>query len=254
MITSVQNQQIKLIQALNSKKKERDKHKLFVAEGVKIFREIPDELRYAVFVSESCERENGQLLNGVGYECVEDHLFERISDTRTPQGIITLVKQPAYSRDDLLGDKKPFILLLEDIQDPGNVGTIIRTAEGAGVTGIILTKGCADLTSPKTIRSTMGSIFRIPFVYEDANDAVSWLKENDITSYGAHLAGKCSYIEPDYTSGTAIFIGNEGNGLSEEITEKCDMLVTIPMEGKLESLNAAVAAAIFMYKVHEKRN
>lgn len=257
MITSTQNQQIKEIQALNQKHKERVKSGLFVAEGVRIFSEAPKKLIHKVFVSESFEKNNLDLIKEYRYEVIADYLFEKICDTKTPQGILCILKQPVYDRDSLLGDgsKAPFVLLLEDLQDPGNVGTIIRTAEGAGVSGIILTKGCADLFQPKTIRSTMGSIFRVPFVYEDdINDLIKWFKENRIHTYGAHLKGICSYTAPSYKEGTAFFIGNEGNGLSNGLSDKCDTLIKIPMEGKLESLNAAVASAILMYKVHEQRN
>jgi TrmH family RNA methyltransferase len=256
MITSAQNQQIKEIQALNQKHRERVKTGLFTAEGVKIISEAPKELIHKIFVSESFERNNHDLIKDFRYEVIADSLFEKICDTKTPQGILGILKQPVYKREELLGDghTSPFILLLEDLQDPGNVGTIIRTAEGAGVTGIMLTKGCVDLFAPKTIRSTMGSIFRVPFICEDdTDDLVRWFKENQIQTYGAHLKGVCSYEEPSYREGTAFFIGNEGKGLSDALSDKCDTLIKIPMEGQLESLNAAVASAILMYKVHEQR-
>ena len=255
MITSAHNQQIKEIALLNSKRRERDRTGLFTAEGVKLFSEAPRGLIERVFVSASFEKENPGLLRDIAYETVEDGLFAKICDTKTPQGVLTVLKQPKYERCDILGSSVPFIMVLEDLQDPGNLGTIMRTAEGAGVTGIILSKGCADIFSPKTIRSTMGSVFRIPFIYEEnLIDAVSWLTDNDIHTYGAHLNGSCDYSEPDYTDGTAFLIGNEGRGLSVELTERCGTLIRIPMEGKLESLNAAVASAILMYTVHYKRN
>ncbi len=256
MINSARNPQIKEIQALNQKHKERAKSGLFVAEGRKLFLEAPKELVQRIYVSETFAKEEQTLLDGRSFEVIEDSLFERICDTKTPQGILSIIKQPVYKRDDLLGDRKrqPFLLLLEDLQDPGNVGTILRTAEGAGVSGIILSKKCADLFQPKVIRSTMGSIFRVPFIYEEnLEEVLSWLRSQNIHSYGAHLKGECSYSEPSYRGGSVIFIGNEGNGLSSYLTENCDTLIKIPMEGKLESLNAAIASAILMYTVHEKR-
>lgn len=256
MINSAHNQQIKAIQALNKYRKERIKTGLFVTEGVKIFKETPRQLIEKVYVSEAFSNENKSLIDGLSYEVIEDSLFFRICDTKTPQGILCVLKQPVYNRDAILGSSgTPFILLLEDVQDPGNVGTIIRTAEGAGVSGIILSRGCADIFQPKTIRSTMGSIFRVPFVIEDDMAAAAeFLAANNIHTYGAHLNGTVSYSEPDYTKGTAFFIGNEGNGLSDFLSKRCDTLIRIPMEGKLESLNAAVASAILMYSVHEKRS
>ncbi len=258
MINSAHNQQIKAIQALNKYHKERKRTCLFAAEGIKIFKEAPRELLQKVYVSETFSKENPSLLDGLSFEVIEDDLFARTCDTRTPQGILCLIKQPAYTREEILSPKNgkaPFILLLEDVQDPGNVGTIIRTAEGAGVTGIILSKGCADIFQPKTIRSTMGSVFRVPFIVEDDISTILQLfKENSIHTYGAHLNGTINYSEPDYTGGTAFFIGNEGNGLSSFLSDRCDTLIRIPMEGKLESLNAAIASAILMYTVHERRS
>ena len=255
MITSAQNRQIKELNALISKRKERDKTGLFTAEGVKLFLEAPRGLIKNVFVSASFEKENSGLLKDTAYETIEDELFAKVCDTKTPQGILTVLKQPEYTREDILGNFIPFIMVLEDLQDPGNVGTIMRTAEGAGASGIILSKGCADMFSPKTIRSTMGSVFRVPFIYEeDLIETVNWLSANHVHTYGAHLNGICAYNEPDYRDGTAFLIGNEGRGLSSRLTDRCETLISIPMEGQLESLNAAVASAILMYTVHSKRN
>ena len=150
--------------------------------------------------------------------------------------------------------KNPFLLILENLQDPGNLGTILRTAEGAGVTGVILSKGCVDLYNPKTIRSTMGSVYRVPTLYtEDLCQTVEVLKKHGICSYAAHLKGANFYDQENYQSGTAFLIGNEGNGLTEELTEKADTLIRIPMEGQLESLNAGVASAILMYEAYRQR-
>ena len=254
MITSIHNRRLKEISALISKRKERTRTGLFTAEGVKLFLEAPRELIQDVFVSASFEANNYVLLKNTKYEVVDDSVFLKLCDTDTPQGITTVLKMPSYTHSDLLHGI-PFIMVLENLQDPGNIGTILRTAEGAGVTGIILSKGCADVFSPKTIRSTMGSIFRVPFIYEDnLLDVADRLKKNNIHTYGAHLNGSYTYNEPDYKNGTAFFIGNEGNGLSEELTAQCDTLIKIPMGGKLESLNAAVASAILMYTVHSKRH
>ena len=150
-------------------------------------------------------------------------------------------------------EKAPFLMILEDLQDPGNMGTILRTAEGAGVTGIILSKNCVDLYNPKVIRSTMGSIYRMPVMQADLLEILPVLKENKIQTYAAHLKGKNWYHEEDYTEGTAFFIGNEGNGLSDELSDSADCLIKIPMEGKVESLNAAMAAGILMYETARQR-
>jgi TrmH family RNA methyltransferase len=255
MITSSGNGQIKEVLQLNAKARLRREKRLFTAEGIKLFREAPAKLREKVFVSASFEREQGKLLEGVSYETVEDGLFARMCDTRTPQGILTVLRMPVYEREELLGrpGTAPLVLVLEDLQDPGNVGTILRTAEGAGVTGVILSRNCADLFQPKTIRSTMGSVFRVPFREEDPEEAVRWLKARRIRTYAAHLKGENTYAQEDYREGTAFLIGNEGNGLSDRLTEACDRLIRIPMEGQVESLNAAVAAALLMYAAHSQR-
>ena len=154
----------------------------------------------------------------------------------------------------MTGGDAPLLVVLENIQDPGNMGTIIRTAEGAGATGIIMSKETVDIYNPKTIRSTMGSLFRMPFVYvDDICGTVRELSNRGIRTYAAHLSGENEYYNEDYAGGTAVLIGNEGNGLTEEITSKADRLVKIPMAGKLESLNAAVSAAIILYEAARQR-
>ena len=151
--------------------------------------------------------------------------------------------------------KVPLLMILEDLQDPGNLGTILRTGEGAGVTGIILSKNSVDIYNPKVIRSTMGSVYRMPFYYTSSiqEEILPWLREKKITGYAAHLEGKNSYDQEDYTKGTAFFIGNEGNGLSRELSQKADIWIRIPMEGQVESLNAAMASGILMYEASRQR-
>lgn len=222
-----------------------------------MFSEAPRERLVKTYVSESFvqEKEHEKVLEGIEYEVVKDSVFAQMSDTLTPQGILTIVKQKYYGLEEM-GDsgKKPLFLVLEDLQDPGNVGTIFRTAEGAGVTGIIMTKNCVDIYNPKTIRSTMGSVYRVPFVCVDNLDEVlEWFKEKEILTYAAHLRGENFYDQEDYKKGSAFFIGNEGNGLSDELSEKADRWIKIPMEGQLESLNAGVAAAVLMYEASRQR-
>ena len=256
MITSAANPQIKETAALVSKHKARRESGLFAAEGIKLFREAPAELIEKLFVSESFEKNSGGLLEGREYISVKDDVFARMSDTKTPQGIMTVLRQPEHELNDLFPEgRDPFIIILENVQDPGNIGTIIRTAEGAGATGVIMTRGCADIFAPKTIRSTMGSVFRVPFIYtDDISETACSLKKKGVTLYAGHLEGTMDFDRPSYTGSTALCIGNEGNGLSPELTQICDVLLKIPMEGKLESLNASAAAAILMYTVYRKHD
>lgn len=256
MITSSSNQQMKNAAMLIKKAKARKEQGLFVVEGRKMFEEVPAAWLERVYVSErfSKEPENAFLLRGRKYEVVADSVFKSISDTQTPQGILCLVRMPRYGLGDLLRGKDTHLLILESVQDPGNLGTMFRTGEGAGITGVIMNQTTVDLFNPKTIRSTMGSIYRVPyFVTEDLKKTIAELKAEQISVYAAHLRGKMQYDEPSYLGGTAFLIGNEGNGLTDEIAELADTYIRIPMEGAVESLNAAISAALLMYETNRQR-
>ncbi len=265
MITSTSNQQMKNVSALLKKSKERKNTKNFVVEGPRMVVEAPEGSLKAVYVSESFENnaENKVLLeelkdkcskaNAV-YETVADNVFKSVSDTQTPQGIMAVVDMPSYDLGDLLKGEKTHLLILESIQDPGNLGTMVRTGEGAGVTGIIMNKTTVDLFNPKTIRSTMGSIYRVPFfVTEDLGNTLQELQSKGISLYAAHLKGEHAYDEEDYTKACGFLIGNEGNGLSDEIANIADTYIKIPMEGQVESLNAAISATLLMYEANRQR-
>ena len=160
----------------------------------------------------------------------------------------------SYIMEDILGGENPLVMILEDLQDPGNAGTILRTGEGAGVSGVLLTKTCVDITNPKVIRSTMGSVYRMPFLYvESVVSLAQELKDRNIRTFAAHLQGKNSYDQESYTGGTAFLIGNEGKGLTDEAADSADCLIRIPMCGKVESLNAAMASGILMYEAARQR-
>ncbi len=218
--------------------------------------EAPEDQLVQLYVSESFLSDPAAeaLLDHRRYEVVSDALFRNLSDTKTPQGILGIVKMPRYDFSDLLHGSRTHLLVLEGIQDPGNLGTMIRTGECAGITGVILNRTTVDLFSPKTIRSTMGSIYRMPFfVAEDLAGTIGELKKQGITVYAAHLKGTLSYDEPSYLTGSAFLIGNEGNGLTEETARLADVRIRIPMEGNAESLNAAVSAALLMYEAARQR-
>ena len=254
MITSTANQQMKNLSQLMKKAKARKEQGLFVVEGRKMFQEVPKEWLKQVYASESFVEENRELLADCAYEMVSDHVFKAVSDTQTPQGILCLVEKPEYVLGDLMQGKKTHLLILESIQDPGNLGTMLRTGEGAGITGVIMNQTTVDLFNPKTIRSTMGSIYRMPFyVTADLPDTIRQLKADGVKVYAAHLKGTMQYDEPDYTEGTAFLIGNEGNGLSDEIADLADTYIKIPMCGQVESLNAAISASLLMYETNRQR-
>lgn len=258
MISSTSNQQIKNIQNLMKKAKERKKQNVFIVEGPKMCFEAPHKLLKAVYISESFYKENryAEELKNVEAvtEVVSDQVFKIISDTQTPQGIMAIVQMPEYKLEDVINKEQPHILILESIQDPGNLGTMIRTGEGAGISGIIMNKTTVDIFNPKTVRATMGSLYRVPFfIAEDLTEAIAKLKENGIRLYAAHLKGKMSYDKPDYTKPCGFLIGNEGNGLSDEIADLADNYIKIPMAGKVESLNAAISATLLMYECSRQR-
>lgn len=265
MITSANNQQMKAVSALLKKAKERRTTKSFVVEGPRMVVEAPVEALKAVYVSEIYEKnpENKAVLAelknkcdcaGATYEVVADNVFKSVSDTQTPQGIMAVVSMPEYSIEQLLNEDKTHLLILESIQDPGNLGTMVRTGEGAGITGIIMNKTTVDLFNPKTIRSTMGSIYRVPFyVTEDLGATMCELQKQGISLFAAHLKGQHAYDEEDYTKACGFLIGNEGNGLSDEIADLADTYIKIPMEGQVESLNAAISATLLMYEANRQR-
>lgn len=256
MITSTANAQVKNLMQLMKKVKARTEQGVYVVEGVKMFQEAPREEIVKVYLSEELYEKGilKEALKNVSYEVLKNEVFCHVAETKTPQGVLCVMKQKKYTLEELTKGKLPLLLVLENIQDPGNLGTMLRTAEGAGATGILLSKGCVDIYNPKTIRSTMGSIYRVPFAYtEDLLADLDRLHDKGIKTYAAHLKGKGWYDEESYREPVAFLIGNEGNGLSDEVSAKASRYIKIPMEGKLESLNAAVAAAILMYEASRQR-
>lgn len=260
MITSSSNAKIKQVVQWQTKARERREAGVFLTEGFKLFKEAPEESIREVYLSEGAlvrmeaEPWVRTKLQCTGYETVSGEVFQKMSDTRTPQGILCVVKRLEYTLDQLLDSEAPLLIVLENIQDPGNLGTILRTAEGAGVTGMIMGGETVDIFNPKTIRATMGSIFRVPFIYaEDLPETLAILRLRNIRTYAAHLSGKSYYDSFSFRTGTAFLIGNEGSGLSPEITAQADSLLKIPMDGQVESLNAAVAAALLMYEARRQR-
>jgi TrmH family RNA methyltransferase len=258
VITSTSNNKVKRLVALKSKSKARREEGVFIVEGDKMFQEAPRNWVKEVYVSESYLNKCGNSdYKDYQYEVLTDEVFKKVSDTQTPQGILSVLSMPHYNLNDYLrdnGKSKGLFVLLEDLQDPGNLGTIFRTGEGAGVSGIIMTKNTADIFNPKVIRSTMGSIYRVPFFTVDSlEDTINLLKENNISVYAAHLDNSVNYDEANYLNPTAFLIGNEAKGLKRQTADLATAYIKIPMEGRVESLNAAVAASILMYEASRQR-
>lgn len=254
MISSTSNARIKNIVHLKKSAKARKEKNCFLVEGPRMFFEVPRERLQEVYLTPEFEERHREKLAGYRYEIISDNVCRHLSDTTTPQGVIALVEQQEITLGDLLKkEKDPCFFLLENLQDPGNLGTIIRTGEAAGVTGIIMNRETVDPYNPKVIRSTMGAIFRVPFVIvDDFEETLSKFKQENISTYAAHLSGKTFY-QYDYKKGCAFFIGNEGNGLSDALTDRADYKIKIPMKGQVESLNAAIASTILMYETMRQR-
>ncbi|MEE0514468.1 MAG: RNA methyltransferase [Emergencia sp.] len=236
-----------------SQKKYRDQQGLYLIEGYNLIGEAPaSEMMYAVL------REGADCggLSGENIYIMEAELFDKIAQTETSQGIIAVMKRRIYDRQEvkrLCGPGKN-LAVLDRLQDPGNIGTIIRTAEGAGYAAVVCLRGTGDVYAPKTIRAAAGSVFRIPIIKVEDNRELCGL----VRDLGKRLAVTCLdtdnyYFDTDLSSDTALVIGNEGRGVSRELIETADVRVKIPMEGKLESLNASVAAGILMYEAQRKR-
>lgn len=266
MITSTANSKVKRLSALVQKAKMRREEQLFVVEGVRMFGEAPDKWIKEIYISESFLQKCGQdadfknILHRHYYEVFSDEVFRKVSDTQTPQGILCVLSMPHYELADSVDgwmadrEKAPLLVLLEDLQDPGNLGTIFRAGEGAGVDGIIVTRQTADIFNPKVIRATMGSIYRVPFfVVENLGETVGFLKKRGVTVYAAHLDASTDYDAPDYTRPTAFLIGNEGSGLRHETAKQASQYIKIPMAGQVESLNAAAAATVLTYEAARQR-
>lgn len=176
---------------------------------------------------------------------IKDELIKDLCDTEKPQGIVAVVKMERYE----VKDNGSFYLLCDKVQDPGNLGTIIRTAHAAGVDGIILTKGTVDIYNDKTIRSTMGSIFYIPVITDDENNSiVKKLIGEGFSLLATSLQGDKDFFKEDLSGKLIISVGNEGNGVSKEIYDLSDKKVKIPMPGGAESLNVSIAASVIVYE------
>ncbi|MBP5191891.1 MAG: 23S rRNA (guanosine(2251)-2'-O)-methyltransferase RlmB [Eubacterium sp.] len=276
-LTSVNNDRVKDITKLIKSAKRRRESRSFVAEGIRLVSEVPPEKLISLYIEEtfyekldkSQDYDESDFERGFrdrimalikaaeekeSFFLVNDAVMNKLSDTETPQGILAVVEMQDMEAENLLtDDDMPFIIVMDGLQDPGNMGTIIRTAEGAGVTGILISSDSVDPYSPKVVRAAMGALFRMKLcISTDLKEDISLLKEKGITVFGTHLSGKEFYDE-DFRIPSAFLIGNEGKGLKDDVAETADRLLRIPMKGRVESLNAGVSAAVVMYEVLRQR-
>lgn len=253
VITSKDNEFIKEIRKLKDKKY-RDLTSKYIVEGIKIIEEAISEkaLIDTIVVCEDCEK-NGEidpklLYEIAKYNCVyvSEKVFNIITDTKAPQGILAVIKKPEEYKN--INYNQDIILVLDNIQDPGNLGTIIRTADSVGLNQIIISKNTTDAYSPKVVRSTMGAIFRVNVIQsEDLIKTIKEIKKHKFNVIATSLGTDKSFYDIELNK-SAIVIGNEANGVSKEILEIVETKVKIPMFGKTESLNASVATGVVLYE------
>lgn len=260
-LTGSQNPLIKEVRALKSKNN-RDEKGLYFIEGTRFIEEALKEnieIRYVV-VSEtfSSSGVSEMLLHKIdeaALSCyvVPDSLFVSISDTKSPQGVLAVLRLERLQLEDaaLSGET---MLILDTIKDPGNMGAMIRTADAAGCSAVIVPDGCVDVFNPKVLRSTMGSIFHVAVYHCRAiADAMTAAKKNGFMLFASHLEGSQNIYETNLTGQTALIVGSEAEGIGTEAVKNADVLIRIPMEGSAESLNASVAAGVILFEAMRQR-
>lgn len=258
VITSKDNETVKYLKKLKDKKY-RDQENCYIIEGIKLIKEAIGEnikIKY-IIVCDDCKQENAidsELKYEIArYECiyVSEKIFLSLTNVVNPQGILAVVEKGKNTNK--INYDEDLFLILDDIQDPGNMGTILRTADSINLKQIIVSKGSADCYNPKVVRSTMGAIFRINIIEsEDLTKTIKEMKKNKIKIATTSLQTEKSIYDITYEK-TAIVIGNEANGVSNEVLELADEKIKIPMPGKTESLNASVATAVILYEATRQK-
>ena len=263
MITAAQNPKIKYIRRL-AQRGFRQKEKKFLVEGVRLVEEAfasDWRLESFVYTPEALQLDrSAQLLKEAENRCqqvlqVTPGIMAEISDTETPQGILAVLWQPEYALADVLPPGQiPLVVVVDGVQDPGNLGTIIRSADAAGATGVILLKGTVDLYNPKTLRSTMGSLFHLPVIPgEEAPNALEYLASAGVSLILGDPAGSTPIDHINLQQAVALVVGNEGAGPGNEALQFKHNKAAIPMPGRAESLNVAMAASIMLYEAVRQR-
>jgi len=260
LITSHQNDVFRFLKAL-TKPHTRKRHEAFLLEGATFVTEALDDEVSAILIvaltPEFAGTERGKVMiakaqkRRIPVVLIAPKLFDEISPSETPQGVVAAVRQPLMEKvENLRVPNFARVVILEGLQDPSNVGAIIRTADAVGSLAVLYTKGTADPFNPKSVRASAGSLLHLPVLPTNSvEEAAKWLKENQFQIVGTVPQGGANIFESEFAKRVAILIGNEAKGLSEEAKKKSDLLVTIPMLSKVSSLNAAVAAGILLYEI-----
>lgn len=259
-IVSPQNARVKEWAAL-LEKKHRDRQHKYIVEGIHLVQEALKAKVDLECVCYSLDRGiPGELADtasdGIGIEWigVSEAVIAKCSDTKTPQPVFAIVRKEPAQLDSLLNKENSLVVVLDGVQDPGNVGTIIRSADAVGVDAVLLGAGCADIYSPKSIRSTMGSLFHLPIVEGDLNELLPEAKNRGIRLAGTSLQASSNCYDYDFTGPVWLLLGSEANGLSAEVSALLDDALIIPMKGQAESLNVAMAASVLLYEALRQRD
>jgi TrmH family RNA methyltransferase len=253
-ITSLRNPLIKRIRSLGHKKY-RQKEQCFWAEGIRIVWEALElgwDIETLVWAPELLRSDPTRQMVAdarVRKVTVSERVFQRLSERENPQGLGALIHIPERSLADLAVGSEAFLVILEEPQDPGNVGTIVRTVDGAGGTGVILLGNSADPYDPQSVRASMGSLFAVPVVADvGISDFVAWAKERGLWLVGTSARAERCYWEAGYRRPLALLFGSEQKGLSKALWDAADEVVLIPMRGRATSLNLASAVAVMAFQ------
>ena len=257
-LTGLQNPVVKAAAELKQKKY-RTQNGLYLAEGLRTAEEaVAYKTVETLFYVATDDDRTMRLLEDAAMQniklvCVNENVMKKIADTETPQGIIAVCKMRQPKLENLLASGK-MLLVLDRVGDPGNIGTMLRTADAAGIGGLVLLKGCADIYAPKTVRSSMGSLFHIPVLSGvSEQEFVSVAKKAGYDLLVTCLDGADNLYKADLSGRIAFVMGNEAGGVSETLLEKADKRVYIPMAGRAESLNVAMAAGIVMFEALRRK-
>ncbi|MFF2018927.1 MULTISPECIES: RNA methyltransferase [Bacillales] len=258
-IMSPQNTRVKEWAGLQEKK-HRDKAHKYIVEGVHLVQEAllaeadVEILAFDLDKGMPAElKDHLQAVQGMEVVGVSAAVIAKCSSTNTPQPVFAIVRKEQHGAEAILSVKDSFVVVLDGVQDPGNVGTIIRSADAAGADGVILGQGCADLYNPKTIRSTMGSMFHLPIIEGDLADILPQARERGALLVSTSLQGEESCYSHDFRGSQWLLIGSEGKGISPQTAQLVDKSIIIPMAGRAESLNAAMAATILLFEGMRQR-
>ncbi|MGD6957154.1 TrmH family RNA methyltransferase [Rossellomorea aquimaris] len=227
-------------------KKERDLTRTYIVEGFHLVEEAlkQEDSVLELIVVEGTDLPQKWTVDSITMTMVSEEVGKALTDTETPQGVFAVCKQ---REDEHNIEKAATFMLLDGLQDPGNIGTIIRTADAAGIDMVVLGKGTVDPYNPKVLRSAQGGHFHIPIIRRDLNETISKLKERDIPVYGTALENGVEYTTVNPQSSYALIVGNEGNGMSKDLLTETNQNLYIPIYGKSESLNVAIAAGVLLY-------